>query len=371
MWARIALAAALGFGCDGGGSEPDASDAAAIVDGASMGDAGAGGPCQAFEGPTELGRIDDPGLTELSGLAASRRHPGLFYAHNDSGDVARVYVLDASASVVGRIALTGAAHVDYEDIAVGPGPDGEPWVHVGDVGDNAARDGRGTPRDAIAVYRFPEPDDPPRGDLEVGVDTLTLRYPETAHDCEALAVEADGSLLLLTKEDVGPSVLFRASPSSPDVLEALTTLNVGGPDVPGSRNVTAMDLSPGARSSSAATTACTSSRARKASAGPTRSAARPCPSRRAWSDRERRSRGGRTVARTSRRARAKARRSTSTRPPRPAASHPESRQAAEAPHPCPCPRILGHGEPGIGARDGSLHRKPSLSACLLADLAQR
>lgn len=247
MRARIALAAALCFGCDDGGSAPDASapDAAAIDDGASMGDAGAGGPCQAFEGPTELGRIDDPGLTELSGLAASRRHPGLFYAHNDSGDVARVYVLDASASVVGRIALTGAAHVDYEDIAVGPGPDGEPWVHVGDVGDNAARDGRGTPRDAIAVYRFREPDDPPRGDLEVGVDTLTLRYPETAHDCEALAVEADGSLLLLTKEDVGPSVLFRASPSSPDLLEALTTLNVGGPDVPGSRNVTAMDLSPG------------------------------------------------------------------------------------------------------------------------------
>ena len=153
MWARIALAAALGFGCDGGGSEPDASDASAIVNGASMGDAGAGGPCHAFEGPTELGRIDDPGLTELSGLAASRRHPGLFYAHNDSGDVARVYVLDASGSVVGRIALTGAAHVDYEDIAVGPSPDGEPWVHVGDVGDNAARDGRGTPRDAIAVYR--------------------------------------------------------------------------------------------------------------------------------------------------------------------------------------------------------------------------
>lgn len=240
MRARMGLFVSLALGCapaaelsDAGGSDAGRSDASV------------GGPCVAFEGPTELGRIDDASLTELSGLAASRRHPGLFYAHNDSGDGARVYVLDERAAVVGRIALTGAAHVDYEDVAVGPGPDGAPWVHVGDVGDNAARDGRGTPRETIEVLRFPEPDAPPRGDLAMSVESLTLRYPEAPHDCEALAVEADGGLLLLTKEDVGPSTLYWASPTSGGALEALTTLDVGGPDVPGSRNVTAMDLSPG------------------------------------------------------------------------------------------------------------------------------
>src|SRR5690606_12327811 len=76
------------------GSDEPASD------GGSLADAGedAGAPdCRVFSAPMVLGSVDDARLAELSGLAASRRHPGLFYAHNDSGDVARVFVLDGSA----------------------------------------------------------------------------------------------------------------------------------------------------------------------------------------------------------------------------------------------------------------------------------
>lgn len=230
-----------------------ACDGVAVPTDGGPGDAGAAdaapdatiGPCLEFDGPIELGRLDDPSLDELSGMAASRRHPGLYYAHNDSGDGARIYVLDETAAVVGQIALRDAAHVDYEDIAVGPGPDGAPWVHVGDVGDNAARDGRGSPRDGVVVYRFPEPADPPRGALEVTAEALPLRYPDAPHDCESVALEADGALLMLTKEDRGPSILYRARGPFPATLEAIGSLELGGPGVPGSRNATAMDLSPG------------------------------------------------------------------------------------------------------------------------------
>ena len=85
-----------------------ACDGVAVPTDGGPGDAGAAdaapdaaiGPCLEFDGPIELGRLDDPSLDELSGMAASRRHPGLYYAHNDSGDGARIYVLDETAALV-------------------------------------------------------------------------------------------------------------------------------------------------------------------------------------------------------------------------------------------------------------------------------
>lgn len=227
-------------------SDEPASDAGPLADATPPVDASAGEDagvpdCTAFSAPTLLGRVDDPRLSELSGIAASRRHPGLFYAHNDSGDLPRLFVLDESARVVATIALTGASHVDWEDIAVGPGPDGMPWVFVGDVGDNAARDGSGAPRSEVIVYRFAEPETAPSGELEVAALATRLTYPGAPHDCEAIFVDPAGDLFLLSKENAGPSTLYRAaSPgTAPIALEPVATVTLSpGP------SVTAADLSP-------------------------------------------------------------------------------------------------------------------------------
>ena len=49
-------------------------------------------------------------------------------------------------------ALDGATAIDWEDIAIGPGPQAEtPYLYVGDIGDNAER------RPNIVVYRVAEP----------------------------------------------------------------------------------------------------------------------------------------------------------------------------------------------------------------------
>ena len=49
-----------------------------------------------------------------------------------------VTALGPDGAVLATVRLTGAPlmNLDWEALAVGPGPDGEPWVHVGDVGDN-------------------------------------------------------------------------------------------------------------------------------------------------------------------------------------------------------------------------------------------
>ena len=245
--ARLALLGIALFGCGEIAAPPDAGPTDGAID------AGPAGPCETFAQGVEAGRIANPALGELSGLGASRLNRGVLYANNDSGDVARVFVLTETGADLGTIGLSGAAHVDYEDLAVGPGPDGESWIYVADTGDNAARDLSGPPRASIVIYRFLEPTvDPAAGPVALVVtpEAITLTYPGAPHDCESLAVDPDsGDLYLLSKEDTGPSTLYivRAPLPSDAVLEEITTLDVGGPIAPGARLATAMDLAPNGR----------------------------------------------------------------------------------------------------------------------------
>lgn len=151
---------------------------------------------------TLVATIQSPQITELSGLAASRRYPGLLYAHNDSGDTARVFLINQKGETVATISLKNAYARDWEDIAVGA--DG---VYVGDIGDNLGN------RDAVQVYRFAEPDlDAQKLDqnLEVKPHVSAFRFPGAARDAESLMVAPDGKVLILSKAKGGSS-LFGAA----------------------------------------------------------------------------------------------------------------------------------------------------------------
>jgi hypothetical protein len=140
-----------------------------------------------------------PELPEGSGLAASRRNPGRFWAHNDSGDPVLV-ALDANGRVAGRLQLSGAAVEDWEAVAVGPCPAGS-CIYVGDVGDNEAE------RKRITVYRVSEPANA-AGSATV-TDVFHATYPDGAHDAEALLIAPDSRLHVVTKGDTGAVALYR------------------------------------------------------------------------------------------------------------------------------------------------------------------
>jgi hypothetical protein len=140
-----------------------------------------------------------PELPEASGVAASRRTPGVFWAHNDSEDPV-IFALDERGAVKGRVRVAGAQVDDWEDIAVGPCARGS-CLYIGDVGDNS-----GT-RDRITLYRAPEP---APGDAATGaVEIFHARYPDGAHDAEALFVMPDSDVFIITKGDPGPVALYR------------------------------------------------------------------------------------------------------------------------------------------------------------------
>jgi hypothetical protein len=157
-------------------------------------------------------------LPEGSGLAASRRTPGRFWSHNDSGDPVLV-ALDDTGRVTGRVRIDGATVEDWESVAVGPCPSGS-CIYLADIGDNDAE------RDRIAIYRIPEPA-AASGSVKVS-DVFHATYPDGAHDAESLLIAADGRLHVVTKGETGPVALYRF----PNELKNGTTVRlerVGGP----------------------------------------------------------------------------------------------------------------------------------------------
>ena len=224
-----------------------------IGPGADAQETGAADPCARLAGatPAVAGEVGEPALVEVSGLAASRVHDGVLWAHNDSGDQPRVFALEEDGAPLGVYAVEGAENVDWEDVAVGPGSDGSSALYLGDIGQN------GGFRDPVTVYRVPEPDAAPdgTGGTLAGAEALELTYPSGSVDAEALLVDpVTGDLIVVTKVIEGTSTILRAAaddlvPGAPITMEEAGTVTVTDPGpvdgatFPGTL-VTGADISP-------------------------------------------------------------------------------------------------------------------------------
>lgn len=140
-------------------------------------------------------QIPNPELEEISGLAFSRIHPNLMYVHVDSGGEAAVYMLDSLGNELGKINLEDTKNRDWEDIAVGPGPNGKSTVFVAEIGDNLALHKK------IRIFYFPEPNQIEKK-ISVKPKEIELTYPEGARDAETLMVDPiSGDLFIVSKRD--------------------------------------------------------------------------------------------------------------------------------------------------------------------------
>jgi hypothetical protein len=151
--------------------------------------------CTLYGVPRQTGTVPAE-LGELSGLAAaSARHAGIFWAHNDSDNAFRVYALDESGKIQATLTLTGSKPVDLEDIAVGPcgaRAEAPPCLYLADTGDNFQR------RPQVRLFRLPEPEQ--LSDATLPVETLAFTYPDGPHNAEALVMDVrSGRLAVITK----------------------------------------------------------------------------------------------------------------------------------------------------------------------------
>jgi len=211
----------------------------------------AGDVCERFGEPEVIGTVEDPGLVEASGLAASHAWPGVLWSHNDSGGDSELFALSSTGAALGTYSVQGADAVDWEDMAVGPGPEDGSYLYVADIGDNRLQ------RDDLTVYRMPEPDQEPDGSAGQldGVERFHLEYPFDPIDAESLFVDpVDGSLYVITKNYFGTRNSVLSAPASAlqdgaDVeMSEVATFDVEdapvlGDGLPGYM-VTAADISP-------------------------------------------------------------------------------------------------------------------------------
>ncbi|WP_162932598.1 esterase-like activity of phytase family protein [Solimonas sp. K1W22B-7] len=164
--------------------------------GGALAAARAADPAGSFELLTRIGDVE---LPELSGLAASRRWPGIYWAHNDSGGAPRLFAFNRRGEVIARVDVEGAEAIDWEDIALYE-RDGRSWLAIGDIGDNLAW------RSTVTVYLVPEPElDASRVAVQRRIE---FRYPGGPRDAEGLAVDGEGGRILVAEKGFAPAGLY-------------------------------------------------------------------------------------------------------------------------------------------------------------------
>lgn len=133
-------------------------------------------------------RFADPEITESSGLAVAGER---WVTVNDSGDSARIFVVDPATGRTERTVEYADAVRDVEALA----PDGSGGVWVGDIGDNLAE------RETITLYRVP---------LDGGAPTrVDLRYPDGPRDAETLVRDPVGGDLYVVSKGILGGAFYR------------------------------------------------------------------------------------------------------------------------------------------------------------------
>ena len=163
---------------------------------------------------TKLLDLDATAINEMSGMVKSRRYKDVYWVHNDSGDMARLFALTGNGRIIvpeylrryygnepgpdskpwPGLVIELAANIDWEDIAID-----DDAIYIADMGNN------GNSRRDLGIYVIEEPN--PRETARTrSLKFIPVRYPDQVrfpgrqwhYDCEALFV-FEGKLYFLTK----------------------------------------------------------------------------------------------------------------------------------------------------------------------------
>ena len=135
------------------------------------------------------GRLNKKEIPESSGVVASRKHPGVFWTINDSGNGPTLFAFERDGKLLGEFPVN-VRNNDWEAITT----DDEGRLYVGDIGNNDRN------RDRVIVYRFDEPD--PTAKRARSAPPLRasgmwrLKFPDKPFDAESLFVHQGRGYLI-------------------------------------------------------------------------------------------------------------------------------------------------------------------------------
>ncbi len=175
--------------------------------------------------------------------------PGVLFSINDSGNPPIIFATDTAGRALGRWTVPGIRNRDWEALAIGRCPTGS-CLYIADTGDNREQ------LAAVRLYRLREPArlDRFRGAADpapLDLDSIIVRYPDGPHDVEAMWIDDNGAVLLVSKGRSGGVRLYRVRPvvgnRDPIQAELLQVLPIT-PDQRLGRWVTDAARSPNGRS---------------------------------------------------------------------------------------------------------------------------
>jgi len=146
-------------------------------------------------------RFSDKRFTEISGIALSRTHANVLYLHNDSGDGARIYAVDATTCrTLATLTVDGISPRDAEAIAVGVDAKGRPVIWLADIGDN---------RDSwpyVRLHRIREPG--VIRDQHVTARTYRFTYSDGPQNAEAILADPRAQRVWVVSKKLAHGSLF-------------------------------------------------------------------------------------------------------------------------------------------------------------------
>jgi hypothetical protein len=156
-----------------------------------------------------VGRLDEKLIPEASGIVKSRRYPGIFWTHNDSGNPPLLFAISGDGRIVRQFRV-GVPNIDWEDIAI----DDQGHLYLGDIGNNT----KVLP--VRAIYRIDEPDPGADADKPVSSSVVTF-YGMPAgkrFDAESLFYDRGSATVIAKYFDGREAELFTVPLQPPSPL---------------------------------------------------------------------------------------------------------------------------------------------------------
>jgi hypothetical protein len=156
-----------------------------------------------------LGTLDRQRIPEASGIVKSRRYPGIFWVHNDSGNPSLLFAIRRDGRIVREFRLE-VPNVDWEDIAI----DDQGHLYLGDIGNN------GGVLPLRAIYRVDEPDPAKPSDRPIRASAVAFyAFPtKQRFDAEGLVFDRGVAIIVSKHLDRSPATLFTISLDKPATL---------------------------------------------------------------------------------------------------------------------------------------------------------
>ncbi|GGM77420.1 hypothetical protein GCM10010967_06280 [Dyadobacter beijingensis] len=172
---------------------------------------GGGGLSDQFETAPEQFPITPGIIDEASGLAASATLGGYLWTIQDSGQPNSLYLISRDGKSIKEYNVPGSNNHDWEEVAVGPGPDnGLSYAYIADIGNN------NQPVTATnVIYRVPEITGADGAFSQNALQKITFSYPDGPRDAESIIVDPQTKdIFVLSKEMQNTNIYRLAYPQS-------------------------------------------------------------------------------------------------------------------------------------------------------------